>query len=541
MNVVMIMSGGVGKRFGGNIPKQYMKIDGKAVIDYVIERVRQSTNTDQIVIVMDKNYIPLSNYINEKDFIIASNGKERYDSINNGFSAIKENLNDVDKIVIVDAVAPLITGKLIDYYFELLDDYDCVITTQKITGALGNYNYDPLDREDYYITQSPEGFNYKLLLKYFNPLSKSQELAWQLPKASTKYLNFNFKNNLKITYNFHLDYVKYLLEQEAVNKSHIFDNISNKYFFVTEGVKEFLLTQYPEETNQWLDEVYLYYQELLNKYGPFKNVLLNQSSRYGIVFSVTGIDNHEFIVKKIPDFLNRYENEKMAYLHLSKEFMCPLLEYDDMNKSLILKRIVDATSAKFEDNIALTAFFDKVFQKKKDIGPISYSFSNFYKELQEKKESVKQCLYFSEEIEMLLQKAEKYYLEYFSDKKLSLIHGDLRMDNILKENDTYYAIDPIGYLAPDVFETSRFIIDDVDSNKNFNIKSRLNLLSTYFEKWFDKTEIEAACYIFTAFITYNSTFENQNSKQTENYIKICSILEENIKNHDKNKVILKKR
>lgn len=33
MNVAMILSGGVGKRLGGNVPKQYLAIKGKMVIE----------------------------------------------------------------------------------------------------------------------------------------------------------------------------------------------------------------------------------------------------------------------------------------------------------------------------------------------------------------------------------------------------------------------------------------------------------------------------------------------------------------------------
>ena len=38
MQVVLILGGGIGKRFGTVLPKQYNLIDGKPVIDYVIEQ-----------------------------------------------------------------------------------------------------------------------------------------------------------------------------------------------------------------------------------------------------------------------------------------------------------------------------------------------------------------------------------------------------------------------------------------------------------------------------------------------------------------------
>ena len=42
MNIVAILANGIGKRFVSNIPKQFHKINGKMVIEYVIEAVLSS-------------------------------------------------------------------------------------------------------------------------------------------------------------------------------------------------------------------------------------------------------------------------------------------------------------------------------------------------------------------------------------------------------------------------------------------------------------------------------------------------------------------
>lgn len=60
MNIAMIMSGGVGRRFGSVIPKQYNLIKGKAVIDYVIQACKQSSLTDAIVVVCDPQCVQFS-------------------------------------------------------------------------------------------------------------------------------------------------------------------------------------------------------------------------------------------------------------------------------------------------------------------------------------------------------------------------------------------------------------------------------------------------------------------------------------------------
>lgn len=211
MNISLILSGGVGKRFGSVIPKQYCLINNKPVIDYVLEACIESKNTDKIVVVCDPDYVEYSNILRtNKEIDIVPNGKERYDSLNNGLQFIKQNYK-CKNICIFDAVAPLVYPDLIDEYFDKLNENDCVITCQKITGELGNYDYDILLRDKFYITQSPESFRFDLLIKYFDKTFYSSELANQLPKNTKRYLNFEFKQNLKITYEFELEYIGYML------------------------------------------------------------------------------------------------------------------------------------------------------------------------------------------------------------------------------------------------------------------------------------------------------------------------------------------
>jgi 2-C-methyl-D-erythritol 4-phosphate cytidylyltransferase len=221
MNIIMIMSGGVGHRFGAEIPKQYTLLKGRPVIDYVIDVAQASEEGDRILVVMDPSCKEYSEKLMHDDLDFANSGKERLDSLQNGFNFITENYPECEKIIILDAVAPFVTSELIDFYLRKLDDNDAVITCQKITGALGNYDFDPLDRDQFYMTQSPEAFRFKTLMPYFDPTFPSQELAWQLPRESKKFLYFGFPENLKLTYAYQKQYAEYMLDYYQKHKIQI--------------------------------------------------------------------------------------------------------------------------------------------------------------------------------------------------------------------------------------------------------------------------------------------------------------------------------
>ena len=87
-NIVFLMAGGVGSRFGADRPKQYLDLNGRPVIDYVIDAIDESKTTNGVIVYAGKEYIGYSelllNKINNKEFIFIETGKDRYTNFKNG-------------------------------------------------------------------------------------------------------------------------------------------------------------------------------------------------------------------------------------------------------------------------------------------------------------------------------------------------------------------------------------------------------------------------------------------------------------------------
>lgn len=209
MNIVTILANGVGFRFGSNVPKQFHKINGKMVIEYVIEAILKAKTVDKILIVTDleENKDYLTSLATIPKVVFTHGGDTRNRSLANALNYIHDNYC-CDKIIVCDAVRPMITGELIDKYFALLDNCDAVVTSQKITDSLGCYDIQQVHRDRYYLMQSPEGFDFKLLYNHFDPESCLTEVAQQLPENSKIELYFDFNNNFKLTYPADLKYLE---------------------------------------------------------------------------------------------------------------------------------------------------------------------------------------------------------------------------------------------------------------------------------------------------------------------------------------------
>lgn len=530
MNIILLMSGGVGSRFGANIPKQYVNLNGRPVIEYVLEASLLSKKADKIVVVMDKQYKNVSSLLEAPKIAITDNGKDRYGSLRNGLEFIKKNYN-CDNVLIADAVAPFIYPELIDDYFTKLDEYDMVLTGQKITGALCDFKGTKYDREEFFMAQAPEAFKFDMLYNNIDYSTNYQALSSFMTTDASRYVNFNFKNNLKLTYDFELKYAEFLLNYQEETNNQEFNNIASGEDFETKGLKQMLLRTKKKITMEWLNSVYIYYKELINKYGEFKDFRLNQSSNYGLVALVTTQNNYEFVLKVIPPFLNRYPTEKKAYTLFSNTWMCELLNYDDYNHSLFLKKLEPVTSRIFDDNINLQIFYDQVFSHTVDYNPKNHKeFEKIIDNLIYKKKNIKDLPHFQEEFSVLLDKAIQFY-NVFDEKQLKLIHGDLRVENILKDGNEYKAIDPIGYIAPIEMEPARFIISDIYHNRGYHCIDRLNILLNFFKKWLNYDKIIYGLYIYYVMIAYNSVFENKSTEMTEYYLDVISSIETKIINN----------
>lgn len=196
-NIIMITAGGVGARFGSSVPKQYVEINGRKVIDYVIDACKQSQQADAIVVVAHPNYHDELKAAYGID--VTASGPELNVTKRNGLDYIRHH-SACERLVVVDAVRPAVESRIIDRFFTFLDKYDAVACARKITDSLGRYGEWIVNREEYYTLSTPEGFNFKLIDKHFKADSPLTESIQQLPATSQVYLDFDVPYYDKLTY-----------------------------------------------------------------------------------------------------------------------------------------------------------------------------------------------------------------------------------------------------------------------------------------------------------------------------------------------------
>ncbi|HHU2897376.1 TPA: D-ribitol-5-phosphate cytidylyltransferase [Escherichia coli] len=129
-NIAVILSGGMGSRFGGTLPKQFTKLAGKAVIEYTVEAFEKSLNIDEIIIVSHPSYVDLIwKFVKknqwEKVTKVFNGGKERFDSTYSALQGLEGEDNN-SNILLHDAVRPLINESIINNCIDALRNFEAV-------------------------------------------------------------------------------------------------------------------------------------------------------------------------------------------------------------------------------------------------------------------------------------------------------------------------------------------------------------------------------------------------------------------------------
>ena len=129
--VAVLLAGGIGVRVGLGIPKQLIKIAGKAIVEHTLEVVNASPVIDEVIIVMNAEAIgeldPLMDRARfPKLTKIIPGGATRNESTQAALAVI-DSAPDT-KVLFHDAVRPFVNDRILKDCVEALDRYDAVDT-----------------------------------------------------------------------------------------------------------------------------------------------------------------------------------------------------------------------------------------------------------------------------------------------------------------------------------------------------------------------------------------------------------------------------
>lgn len=228
MNIGIILAGGIGSRFKSKKPKQYMKLNGKEVIEYSVNAFKKSKEISDIICVVDKPTLSEGRIEKKYGIKCVLGGDTRNESLKNALDYINNIFGSVNKVFIHEAARPFIKAELIDKYLNLLEDFDAVVTAVEITDSLAKKNGENSDRSEYHLIQAPECFRFKSIYEDFKAESEITSTSHQLSKDRKINYFYDFGTNLKITYPNDLFLAEQIMKYTYLKQNSLKEQVENK-------------------------------------------------------------------------------------------------------------------------------------------------------------------------------------------------------------------------------------------------------------------------------------------------------------------------
>ncbi len=127
---VIIPAAGSGSRMGSQIPKPFLKLRDKSILEHTIKNFAELEFVSQIIIsTSEERKKEVGSILNKfknslENFTVVDGGKERQNSINNALKVVSDN---IDLVAVHDAVRPFISSELIKR---------CAISANECGGAI---------------------------------------------------------------------------------------------------------------------------------------------------------------------------------------------------------------------------------------------------------------------------------------------------------------------------------------------------------------------------------------------------------------------
>lgn len=228
-HIAIVLAGGSGRRMGNALPKQFLKVNERMIIEHTIDAFERSVRIDEIAVVTHPDYVE------EMKGIIAANawkkvgrvllgGKERTDST---LSALRAYTEGDDRLLIHDGVRPLVSQEIIENVCDALMTCDAVNVVIPAVDTIIEVKDGVMvaapKRENLRQVQTPQGFKRAVLAQAFDRALEDPAFVATddcgvvfkyAPDTTIKIVDGD-TTNIKITYKEDLEFAKKILDNRG--------------------------------------------------------------------------------------------------------------------------------------------------------------------------------------------------------------------------------------------------------------------------------------------------------------------------------------
>ncbi|AFM25790.1 2-C-methyl-D-erythritol 4-phosphate cytidylyltransferase [Desulfomonile tiedjei] len=182
IRAAVITAGGVGRRMGSAVPKQYLHLGGMPMLSRTLRVFDEHPTIDVIVLTVPpgdeascrKEIIKPFGFKKIRD--VVSGGATRQESVWNGLQAVR----DSDLVAIHDGVRPLVSHDIITATFNAAEEIGASVACRQIKETVkrktGDSTIETIPRADLWLAHTPQTFRTAIILEAHK---KARESAFE--------------------------------------------------------------------------------------------------------------------------------------------------------------------------------------------------------------------------------------------------------------------------------------------------------------------------------------------------------------------------
>ena len=169
---VIIVAGGKGLRMGGELPKQFIPVEGRPVLMRTLDTFHACDSTIQIILVLPRDHQPYwQELCRDYQFTIphriADGGATRFHSVQNGLALVEapEAL-----VAVHDGVRPFVSHEVINRCYQDAELHGAVVPVIPVVETVRHLlpeGSETVSRDAYRLVQTPQTFSASLLRRAY--------------------------------------------------------------------------------------------------------------------------------------------------------------------------------------------------------------------------------------------------------------------------------------------------------------------------------------------------------------------------------------
>jgi 2-C-methyl-D-erythritol 4-phosphate cytidylyltransferase/2-C-methyl-D-erythritol 2,4-cyclodiphosphate synthase len=178
---VVVVAAGSGSRLGASVPKAFVRMGGKTLLQRALEPILELDQPVEIIVVASREWSTMADDICRSisprwDYItIVEGGSDRHRSVGNGLAALR---GDVDVVLVHDAARPFAPASLFAAVAaEVRRTGEGVVPGLAVTDTIKRVDagraVETIDRSQLAAMQTPQGFPLLKLVDAYNATSES--------------------------------------------------------------------------------------------------------------------------------------------------------------------------------------------------------------------------------------------------------------------------------------------------------------------------------------------------------------------------------